>query len=95
MQVDQFESEVESLSVQTRKKKGDKDVSRWMMSSSKDGGLCLGKWHHLTGLKLRWRYLWELGLLRPHKKQDSVRLGVRLRGGAWVLCCELSGCARI
>lgn len=27
MQVDQFESEVESLSVQTRKKKGDKDVS--------------------------------------------------------------------
>lgn len=28
MQVDQFESEVESLSVQTRKKKGDKDVSR-------------------------------------------------------------------
>lgn len=27
MQVDQFESEVESLSVQTRKKKGDKEVS--------------------------------------------------------------------
>lgn len=27
MQIDQFESEVESLSVQTRKKKGDKDVS--------------------------------------------------------------------
>lgn len=27
MQVDQFESEIESLSVQTRKKKGDKDVS--------------------------------------------------------------------
>lgn len=27
MQVDQFESEVESLSVQTKKKKGDKDVS--------------------------------------------------------------------
>lgn len=27
MQVDQFESEVESLSAQTRKKKGDKDVS--------------------------------------------------------------------
>lgn len=26
MQVDQFESEVESLSVQTRKKKGDKEV---------------------------------------------------------------------
>lgn len=27
MQVDQFESEVECLSVQTRKKKGDKEVS--------------------------------------------------------------------
>ena len=27
MQVDQFESEVESLSVQTRKKQGDKEVS--------------------------------------------------------------------
>lgn len=27
MKVDQFESEVESLSVQTRKKKGDKEVS--------------------------------------------------------------------
>lgn len=27
MQVDQFESEVESLSVQTRKKKGDKEVN--------------------------------------------------------------------
>lgn len=27
MQVDQFESEVESLSVQTRKKKGDKEVT--------------------------------------------------------------------
>lgn len=27
MQVDQFESEVEMLSVQTRKKKGDKEVS--------------------------------------------------------------------
>lgn len=30
MQVDQFESEVESLSVQTRKKKGDKDVSHYL-----------------------------------------------------------------
>lgn len=35
MQVDQFESEVESLSVQTRKKKGDKDVS---------GGPCAPEW---------------------------------------------------
>lgn len=31
MQVDQFESEVESLSVQTRKKKGDKDVSTHLL----------------------------------------------------------------
>ncbi|XP_040091563.1 CCR4-NOT transcription complex subunit 3-like, partial [Oryx dammah] len=30
MQVDQFESEVESLSVQTRKKKGDKDKQDWI-----------------------------------------------------------------
>lgn len=34
MQVDQFESEVESLSVQTRKKKGDKDVSGGLAPSS-------------------------------------------------------------
>lgn len=31
MQVDQFESEVESLSVQTRKKKGDKEVSHFIL----------------------------------------------------------------
>lgn len=36
MQVDQFESEVESLSVQTRKKKGDKDVS--VTPPSPEGG---------------------------------------------------------
>lgn len=35
MQVDQFESEVESLSVQTRKKKGDKEVSHPMSLSER------------------------------------------------------------
>lgn len=35
MQVDQFESEVESLSVQTRKKKGDKEVSHTMSLSER------------------------------------------------------------
>lgn len=40
MQVDQFESEVESLSVQTRKKKGDKDVSR--AGTLRVGGLAGG-----------------------------------------------------
>ena len=34
MQVDQFESEVESLSVQTRKKKGDKEVGVLLLRSS-------------------------------------------------------------
>lgn len=38
MQVDQFESEVECLSVQTRKKKGDKDVS---LLCSQLSSLCL------------------------------------------------------
>ena len=33
MQVDQFESEVESLSVQTRKKKGDKEVGVLLLRS--------------------------------------------------------------
>lgn len=46
MQVDQFESEVESLSVQTRKKKGDKEVSVFsslihLFFSSLLSGLCL------------------------------------------------------
>ena len=36
MQVDQFESEVESLSVQTRKKKGDKDVSGGRRGAQRD-----------------------------------------------------------
>lgn len=38
MQVDQFESEVESLSVQTRKKKGDKDVSGGPCARGKETG---------------------------------------------------------
>lgn len=40
MQVDQFESEVESLSAQTRKKKGDKEVSPPFLISSTNFVLC-------------------------------------------------------
>lgn len=47
MQVDQFESEVESLSVQTRKKKGDKDVSGGGPSSA---GCCPGLGTQKMGL---------------------------------------------
>lgn len=43
MQVDQFESEVESLSVQTRKKKGDKDVSRGTLHPGDRDGLASGR----------------------------------------------------
>lgn len=40
MQVDQFESEVESLSVQTRKKKGDKEVSSaWLLEAVLTGSI--------------------------------------------------------
>lgn len=42
MQVDQFESEVESLSVQTRKKKGDKDVSGGTLRPGDRDGLVNG-----------------------------------------------------
>lgn len=42
MQVDQFESEVESLSVQTRKKKGDKDVSGGVWHPQDGDGLASG-----------------------------------------------------
>lgn len=46
MQVDQFESEVESLSVQTRKKKGDKDVSGGTLRPEGREGLAnWGAWH--------------------------------------------------
>lgn len=44
MQVDQFESEVESLSVQTRKKKGDKDVSGGPGEQGAGAGWQVGRW---------------------------------------------------
>lgn len=43
MQVDQFESEVESLSVQTRKKKGDKDVSGGGTITHREVGVACGQ----------------------------------------------------
>lgn len=52
MQVDQFESEVESLSVQTRKKKGDKDVSGGTLCPEDRDGLASGRGRQLgSGVK--------------------------------------------
>lgn len=50
MQVDQFESEVESLSVQTRKKKGDKDVSGGPLCPEDRDGLAIRR-GRLSGLR--------------------------------------------
>lgn len=50
MQVDQFESEVESLSVQTRKKKGDKDVSGGPRARGQ-GQVQAGGWESGPGLR--------------------------------------------
>lgn len=52
MQVDQFESEVESLSVQTRKKKGDKDVSGGPRARGPgQGQVQAGGWESGPGLR--------------------------------------------
>lgn len=77
MQVDQFESEVESLSVQTRKKKGDKDVS--------------GQWWGLALTRWRWAGWWVeeasssgLWALESDLRQTWPAAGIReSRGGVW------------
>ena len=72
MQVDQFESEVESLSVQTRKKKGDKDVSWGRGGAQRDVEGAQRGWGGARGVQ------WKNGWGGPPRTEAGGRLAFRL-----------------